>query len=266
MAFVGGVYVASADIDGDGYWEIITGADAGGGPHVKVFNVRPGGFVVERMSFFAFETRFAGGARVAAGDISGDGTPDIIVGAGPGAGPHVRVFDGTTGVQLDGFHGSFFAYHPNFTGGVFVAAGDVDGRGRADIITGAGMGGAPHVRVFNGDMIGGQLGGALGSFYAFDQDQSHGVRVAVSDINGDGKADIIATPGEGGSPELRVFDAASEGEPEIIRSLLVEDPNFTGGIFVAGSITPESEVEPFSDNTEIDVIFIDGGLMNDLLV
>ena len=44
-----------------------------------------------------------------------------------------------------------------------VAAGDVDGDGLADIITGAGAGGGPHVRAFSGADL-----SELASFFAFD--------------------------------------------------------------------------------------------------
>ena len=79
---------------------------------------------------------------VAAGDVNGDGRADIVTGPGAGGGPHVRIFSGATGAVL----GEYFAYNAAFTGGVHVAVGDVNGDGTADVITGPGAGGGPHVR------------------------------------------------------------------------------------------------------------------------
>src|SRR5262249_40123812 len=130
-----------------------------------------------------------GGVAVAAGDVNGDGIPDIITGAGPGGGPHVEVFDGATNVILY----SFMAYDPAFLGGVSVAAGDVNGDGLDDIITGAGPGGGPHVKAFSG-----KDGSLLTSFFAYSSIFFGGVNVATGDINGDGRIDIVTGAGPGG--------------------------------------------------------------------
>ena len=78
---------------------------------------------------------------------------------------------------------------------------------------------------------------------AYDSGFTGGVRVAASDADGDGLADIITGAGTGGGPHVRVFDADSQGEvPEEIRGYFAFDSSFTGGVFTAGSTNSESNV------------------------
>jgi hypothetical protein len=216
--FTGGVRVAVGDVNGDGVPDIITGAGPGGGPHVKVFSGKDGSLLA---SFFAYDPTFAGGVFVASGDVNGDGYADIITGAGPGGGPHVKVFSGKDGSVLD----TFFAYAPTFTGGVHVAAGDVDGDGHAEIITGAGLGGGPDVRVFTG-----ATGAQASEFFAYGASFTGGVMVAAGDMNGDGNAEIITGPGAGASGEVRVFDATTGAK---LQALTPFASTVTGGVRVA---------------------------------
>src|SRR5262245_32411420 len=83
---------------------------------------------------------FAGGTRVALGDVSGDGVEDLVVGAGPGGGAHVKVYDGADLLNKKiTVIADFFAFDASFRGGVYVAVGQVDtGPGGQEIIVGAG--------------------------------------------------------------------------------------------------------------------------------
>jgi hypothetical protein len=228
--FSGGVFVAAGDVNNDGIADIVVSADEGGGPHVKVFDGRT---LEVRTSFFPYDPGFAGGVRVAAGDVNGDGVPDIVTGPGAGAAAHVKVFDGSSGQLIR----SFVAFDQGFTGGVFVAAGDINGDDRADIVVGAGAGGGPHVRVF--DAVGGD--GVLASFNAFDAAFTGGVRVAAGDVNGDGIADIITGAGAGGGPHVKVFNGATFA---VVRAFLAAEPTFSGGVFVAADVTRNEDPDP----------------------
>jgi hypothetical protein len=228
-AFTGGVYVAAGDVNGDKNADIIVGAGPGGGPQVKVFSVANGSVL---QNFYAFNVNFHGGVTVASGDVNDDGKADIVVGAGPGGGPQVKVFSGANGSVLL----NYFAYPPGFTGGVYVAAGDLNGDGHADVITGTGPNGGNRVRAFSGVDGRPMLDFAVNSFTQTSVVQlgplvriAQGVRVAAEDVDGDGLADIILVPGAGISPVAQVRRGTNGA---LISSFAVLDPSLLGGVFV----------------------------------
>lgn len=242
-----GLYVAAGDVNGDGSDDIVSGPPAGAGQDVKVFNQNGG--VLQSLS--PYGSSFNGGVRVAVGDVNGDAALDIITSAGSSASPtapggHVKVFDGRTGVELR----SFAAYENGFLGGVYVAAGDVTGDGIADIITGAGAGGGPHVKVFDG-----RTGAEVRSFLAYDPAFIGGVRVGAADLDLDGKADVITAPGAGMGPHVKVFSGATGN---LHRGFLAFDPGFTGGVYVAGGSVVATPGAPSGGIATIRVFEDDG--------
>ncbi len=89
LGYRGGVNIAACDVDGDGVKDIVTGAAWNGGPHIKIFD----NMGKEKSSgFMAFDQTFTGGINVTCGDIDNNGVSEIIVGAGLGGGPNVKIF------------------------------------------------------------------------------------------------------------------------------------------------------------------------------
>ena len=224
-SFGGSVRVAAGDVDGDGHDEIITGAGPGGGPHIRIFDTLGN---LENQ-FFAYETSLRSGVYVATGDLNGNGRDEIIVGADKGGLPRLRVFD-KNGIVL----AEFLAYGSNFPGGVRVAAGDIDSDGIKEIITGAGPGGGPHIRIFN-------LAGELkGQFFAYNENSSGGTFVTAGDVKGDGRDEVIVGVGFGGLPTVRVFGR----DWKRLSEFFAYEPQYTGGVIVeAGDVDGDGFAE-----------------------
>lgn len=223
--FTGGVYVAAGDINGDGRAEIVTGAGAGGGPHVKVFDGLTGALSDQ---WYAYDANFTGGVTVAVGDVNADGFGDVVTGAGPGGGPHVKVFSGVLHLLLD----QFYAYDSAFTGGVFVSTGNMDFLAGADVITGPGAGGGPEVKAIGLTFAGGIVSRTLiQDFYAFDPNFTGGVRVAAFNPDGFGVDDFVLGAGPGGIPQLRLLQ--NNAAHTNIQTFSPFPVDFPGGIFVS---------------------------------
>jgi len=203
------------------------GAGEGGGPHVKVFNA-DGSL---RSDFFAYEESFRGGVHVATGDVNDDGVPDIITAPGNGGGPLIKVFDGETGTLIR----SFMAYDQKFRGGAWVAAGDMNGDGNAEIATGAGDGGGPHVKVYNGG-----TNDLLRSFMAYDINFRGGVRVAMGNLRFGQPLSLITAPGVGGGPHVKAYDGVSGG---LLWENLVGDTSSRAGFFVTSADVTGDQID-----------------------
>jgi hypothetical protein len=227
--FTGGLFVAAADVDADGKAEVIVSPDVGGGGRVQVFAVANDKLVLRANFFGIDDPDFRGGARVAVGDVTGDGRPEVVVGAGFLGGPRVAIFDGNTLLSVDvgatppKLIGDFFAFPgedaTRLRNGVFVAVGDVTGDGKGELIFGGGPGGGPRVFVLDGATVAaGDVSGTqafpVANFFVDGDDASRGgVRLAVKAVDADARADLITASGDGQRAEVFVYPGKNFPQP-----------------------------------------------------
>jgi methionine-rich copper-binding protein CopC len=243
-SFKGGVYVAVGDMNGDGVPELAITPDEGGGPRVRVFSGKDFGQIAD---FFGInDPNFRGGARPAIGDITGDGVADLVIAAGFGGGPRIGVFDGAKlSAQSQAQNQTadlwetwkpfpdFFAFEQTLRNGTFVAVGDTNGDGKAELIAGGGPGGGPRVSIFGGnDLLSGKEV-RIADFFAGNTENRGGIRVSIKDLDGDSQADLLTGSGTGGGSTVTGYagKALSGGDPANLFELEAY-PGNNGGVFV----------------------------------
>ena len=257
--FTGGVVTALGDVNHDGVIDLIAGPGPGGGPNIKVISGVD--FSTVLFNFFAFEPTFSGGVTLASGDIDGDLYADILVGAGPGGGPRIKVFSGKNLTVLR----DFFAFEPTFSGGVTIATGLINSDLQVDILVGAGPGGGPRLKVFDGASL-----GVLMDFFVYDAAFRGGINVAAGNLYGGFTDQIIVGAGAGGGPNVRVYDS----NKNILQDFFAYSTGFSGGVRVApalfssnqrGIITTPGPGNPVSSSPS-DFLTLHGYLGTNLLL
>jgi serralysin len=228
-----GINLAAADFDGDGKAEIIVGAGAvlKNAAQVRVFSYDSGTIRDKGINLLAFAGR--GGVNVAAGDVDGDGIPEIITAAGASrvAPAEIRVWkietSGSswsiqdTGVHFVPFAGRYRAY---------VTTGDINGDGAKEIIVGSGpdpYGGVNKIKVFNGD-------GTEFGLEITDGTTGYGLRVASADLDGDGVAEIIT--GSGPSPKNPSVVTVYRADGTVAGSFTAFEGTGYGAVISAGDL------------------------------
>jgi len=187
--FRGGIDVAVGDVTGDGKADIVTAPATNASAYVRVLT--PSGEVVKE--FLAFPASFIGGVNVSTADLDGDGKHEIIVGAGRGSTPLVRIFS-DQGVLLY----EWLAYVSDFRGGIDVSGVSATPEDPGYIVTSPLRGGGPEVRTFRTD------GTMIGAFFSYSSKFRGGVRVSA-DRDSDDHLRIATVPASGGASQLRFF-------------------------------------------------------------
>jgi hypothetical protein len=197
--FFGGAAVALGDINKDGVNDVIVASGGGIPGKVKVYD----GVTRKMIASYRPFGLYSGGLALAVGDITGNGATDIVVGTATGG--QVAVIDSHNGQLIR----QFAPYGASYAGGVRLAVGDINHDGLADVIVAPGDG-SRRIRVYNGATIPQSNGPLqlLSGFWGFGQPIQSAESVAVSDVNGDGFADIVVGS-EAGAPVFQIYSGAT---------------------------------------------------------
>ena len=196
---------------------VASGSAAGAGGVVTVYDPQTGGFLGQGAPFGAY----AGGIKVAVGDVNGDGFADLILMGGPGSeNGHVLILSGRDFSTLAD-------YRVGYGGELNIAAGDVNGDGKADVILSTATD-FDFVAVYSG-----ATQNVLATFSVFGGLRL-GVTLAAGDFDGDGRADIFAGTAS-------AFDASGFGAVLVVNGLTGQRlgtfllPVVTKGVSVAAA-------------------------------
>jgi hypothetical protein len=141
--FLGGVTLATADVNNDGRADVITGPMNGGPANVRVFNGINGN-LLKSFVVAAYGSSFSGGIFVAANVAANTGAVEIITSVNKGL-PQVVV----TNYSTLATRASFYAFSSTYQGGCRITVADTNGDGIKELLVGVGPNAGPLVARYN---------------------------------------------------------------------------------------------------------------------
>ncbi|HEU5057340.1 MAG TPA: VCBS repeat-containing protein [Kofleriaceae bacterium] len=188
----GHVAIDVADVTGDGFADLVT-AHSDGSVHVY-----PGALAgVFRGAVTSFAGTYVGFEPIAVADVDGDGLADLVSHKGGSVHVHRGRADASfSGAPVSSFRGTYDSGAADGAGHHAVDVADVNGDGRADLVT---------IFESSGHVYRGQPDGAFGSSatsfagtYRLALTGGEGFEpVGVADVNGDGRADLVSAHTDG---------------------------------------------------------------------
>ncbi|MBT4496012.1 hypothetical protein HOC73_04685, partial [bacterium] len=243
--FIGGVNLASADLDDNGIKEIITGAGTSGGPHVRIFNQN--GEVLKQ--FFAYDINFDGGVLVDAGDVDNDGEIEIITAPQKNAKPLIKIFNSDLELESE-----FLAFDESYRGELNLTLSDINGDGSSEIVVNSGQ----EVKIFTNS------GKLIHKFNISVNNLSNDVRVIASNLYGDIRSEFIVIAGTTDKAFVNIFSTTGNLEYswQAFNEFDLHDLDIAVGNFNKG---PNKEVLVINKNL-LRVYSFNGELLDELVV
>ena len=214
-----GVRVATGDLDNDGLPDVAIAPGRMAAPVIKVFNGSPQSGVqgteivgLRIAADATYGSSFMGGVSITIGDVVGDTLNDIVLAPSRGSAT-VKVFRNkfVAGTPYAGFiktpARTFDAFpgQTGYIGGGTVAAGDVLGLGKQQIVVGSGVGIRGEVNVFDVRAQAASYASLLRIVDPTVPDNRGGVSVTTGDLDGDGRSDIVTGVGAGSGGWVRAY-------------------------------------------------------------
>lgn len=225
-----GASTITADIDGDGYDEIIVAQGAGPGntATLRAF-ARNGSMLTE---YTAFEGRY--GLTLAAGDMNGDWVDEVIVGTGPDP-------NAPGSLKVLSYNGRRFVeqvaqvIYPDMNFGLKIAVGDTDGDGQAEILTAPGPGpnNPAQISIWKYSVNGLVRQEMFSTFTG-----GYGVNLATGDVDGDGKVEILA--GTGPDPKKSSLVRVYRGDGTMLNEFSPYATSYSYGVTVTAGDLDEN--------------------------